>query len=287
MTEKKEFKYLVIGDPVGHSLSPEMQNAAFRFYDMGEPYSKLRVTESEFPDFIEYARIHLDGFNITVPHKKMIIPFLDSISTAAKLAESVNTVTVNNGKLYGDSTDGYGLATAIKEVFGFDIPGNSFFFIGCGGAVQATAFYFAASGAKTLYFANRNQDKVESLTARLRQAFPSGDFVCCSLTDTAQISGFVQKSQVAIQGTSLGLKDSDEMPVPVELLRNICFYETIYRPTPLLRIAKANGLNVADGHTMLLHQGAKSFETWTGCAAPVEVMRKSLTHAMASRGGRS
>lgn len=283
MIKTKSSKYLVIGDPVAHSLSPEMQNAAFRHYDLGEPYSKLRVTKEEFPDFISYARVHLNGFNITVPHKKLVIPELDEITPMAKLADSVNTVTIKNGKLSGDSTDGYGLSTAIKEVFGVDVAGSSFFFIGCGGAVQATAFYFAAAGAKSLYFANRNLNKVEDLAGRLTQAFPQSNINCCTLTNLERIKDFINKSQVAIQGTSLGLKDSDAMPFPGELLRDICFYETIYRATPLLRCAAAMGLKVSDGRTMLLHQGAKAFEIWTGKPAPVEAMRAGLEHAMTIR----
>ncbi|MHB9138516.1 MAG: shikimate dehydrogenase family protein, partial [Victivallaceae bacterium] len=94
---ENNIKYLVIGDPIAHSLSPEMQNAAFEFSGLGRPYSKLHVKTEDFPEFAKFARECLRGFNITVPHKKTIIPYLDSISQEAALGESVNTVTVNNG----------------------------------------------------------------------------------------------------------------------------------------------------------------------------------------------
>ncbi|MDD3885822.1 MAG: hypothetical protein PHI35_03005, partial [Victivallaceae bacterium] len=100
-------KYLVIGDPVEHSRSPEMQNAVFASYGLPPVYGKLRVTAYGIPDFIEYARRELDGFNATVPHKAATLPYLDRISDTARAAGSVNFVKIENGLLYGDSTDGY------------------------------------------------------------------------------------------------------------------------------------------------------------------------------------
>lgn len=280
-----DIKYLVIGDPVAHSLSPQMQNAAFEALGLGHPYAKLQVKTENFPEFTQFARTRLAGFNITVPHKKTIIPYLDSISKEAALAESVNTVTVSNGKLHGDSTDGFGLASALAEAFNFKIKDGSFFFIGCGGAVQAVAFHFAANGASNLFFANRSLEKVTKLTEKLCAAFPAGHYEFCGLNDIERIKFFIKNSGVAIQGTSLGLKPDDPMPLPPELLKDICFYDTIYKQTPLLQYSRNAGLKTADGRTMLLYQGAGAFEIWTGRKAPVGIMRQALEQAVAARSG--
>jgi shikimate dehydrogenase len=277
---ENNIKYLVIGDPITHSLSPEMQNAAFEVSGLGRPYSKLHVKTEDFPEFVKFAREHLLGFNITVPHKKTIIPYLDSISKEAGLGESVNTVTVANGRLHGDSTDGYGLAAALSESFGLQVKGGSFFFIGCGGAVQASSFHFAAHGAKNLFFANRSIEKARELTEKLKQAYPDGNYEFCGLADHGRIKDFISNSVAAIQGTSLGLKPDDPLPLPPELLHDICFFDTIYKNTPLLQYARQAELRVADGRGMLLHQGAKAFELWTGLTAPVEIMRQALEQAV-------
>ena len=282
---QNDIKYLVIGDPVAHSLSPQMHNAAFDALGLGCPYAKLQVKTGDFPEFTQFARARLSGFNITVPHKKTIIPYLDSISSEAALAESVNTVTVKGGRLHGDSTDGFGLASALADAFQLKVKGGSFFFIGCGGAVQAVAFHFAAIGAKNLFFANRSIEKVEELVNKLSSAFPAGHYEFCGLDNVEKIKLFIGNSEAAIQGTSLGLKPDDPMPIPPELLKNICVYDTIYKKTPLLQHAEAAGLKTADGRTMLLHQGAKSFEIWTGRQAPVEIMRHALEQAVIAGSG--
>ncbi|MFA7184196.1 MAG: shikimate dehydrogenase [Victivallales bacterium] len=277
---EEKIKYVVIGDPVEHSLSPEMQNAGFEALGLERPYGKLRVSGNDFSGFVEFARKNLAGFNITVPHKQTIIPYLDSISDEAAMTGSVNTVIIKSGKMHGESTDGYGLETALREAFDFEVNGGKILFIGCGGAVQATAFHFAARGADALYFANRTVEKAECLAAKISENYPGCECFCCTPDNEEVLQGFIDRAAVAIQGTSLGLKENDPMPINPALLRNICFYDTIYKPTPLLQAARNAGLKTADGRTMLLHQGAKSFELWTGQTAPVEKMRRALYDAM-------
>ena len=129
-------KFAVIGDPIAHSLSPAMQNAALKELDPEAEYIAAHVKADGLKDFTECARRELKGFNITVPHKGAIIPFLDEISKEARVAESVNTVTVESGRLYGDTTDGYGLEQALAEAFDFHVPNGRIAFIGCGGLVR-------------------------------------------------------------------------------------------------------------------------------------------------------
>lgn len=278
---KDNLKYAVIGDPVAHSLSPQMQNAGFVACGQGNPYGKFHVKLDEISDFADFARKNLHGFNITVPHKKNIIPFLDDISRPAALAESVNTITVRDGKLFGDSTDGFGLASALHEAFGTMVKGGNFLFVGCGGAVQAVAFYFASSGAARLYFANRTIAKAETLAKSIAKYYPECHTQCCSPNDKTSLQHFINASSVLIQGTSLGLKPHDPIPLDTALLNDkIAIYDTIYKTTPLLRYAADHGIRYADGRTMLLYQGAKSFEIWTAQKAPIEEMRNALEQAM-------
>lgn len=276
-------KYVVIGDPVAHSLSPEMQNPGFETLGLGKCYGKLHVTAETFPEFVEFARKNLDGFNITVPHKQRIIPYLDSISREAELTGSVNTVIIKSGRMHGESTDGFGLENALKEAFDFDLNGGKILFIGCGGAVQATAFHFAAQGSKALFFVNRTLSKAEDLCLKISENYPDCECCCCALDDQGSLKKFIEQASVVVQGSSLGLKESDPMPIDPALLQDIFFYDTIYKETPLLMAAGRAGLKTADGRTMLLHQGAKSLELWTGQKAPVEKMRRALYEAMEKR----
>jgi shikimate dehydrogenase len=280
-----QIKYVVIGDPVAHSLSPQMQNAGFEALGLGRCYGKIHVTADNFPDFIDFAGQNLKGFNITVPHKNRIIPYLDSISPEASLAGSVNTVTIKDGLLHGCSTDGYGLESALGEAFDFKLSGGRILFIGCGGAVQAVAFHFAANGAEKLCFANRTLEKADKLARNIRENYPDCQCACCDISDNGKLKEFISNSTVAVQGTSLGLKPGDPLPIAPSLLENssICFYDTIYKETPLLQAARKAGLRTADGRTMLLHQGAKSFELWTGEMPPLEKMRYALYSAIESK----
>ncbi len=262
-----------------------MQNAAFAASGLGNPYQKIAVSLEELPLFVEEARCKLKGFNITVPHKNNIIPFLDEIDHEAAEAGSVNTVVITGGRMKGYSTDGYGLATSLKEAFGLAVPNSSILFLGCGGAIQAVSFYFALQGAKALYFANRSLDKAEELIVRLKAASPATQYACCTLDDHDSVARFARDSQVVIQGTSLGLKPDDPMPVAPELIQGKPYYDTIYKPTPLLQAVRRTGAPAADGRTMLLHQGARSFEIWTGLKAPVETMRQALEQAIGERNG--
>ncbi len=276
-------RYLVIGDPVAHSRSPEMQNAGFAALGLGRPYGKLRVTEPELADFAHYAAQHLDGFNITVPHKAHILPYLAGISGTAKLAGSVNTVCCRDGALYGDSTDGYGLEGALREAFGLEPEGLTLLFFGTGGAARATAFHFAARGAQAIFFVNRTPERAEALRREVAAAFPLLQTATAALHDERAVTALLRRSRVAVQATSLGLKPEDPSPVPPEWLAGnpqLCCFDTIYRETPFLRGAAALGLPVADGRGMLLHQGAKSLEIWTGRTAPLAPMRAALERSL-------
>ena len=272
--------YAVIGCPVSHSLSPVMHNAALKALGLDAEYIAVLVPKEELEAFTLDARKNLAGFNITVPHKNAVIPFLDEISRDAELSGSVNTVTVSDGKLSGASTDGYGLEAALAESFRYVIRDNSVTFIGCGGVVKALTFHFALHGIRKIHLLNRTLETAEKLAATLKEEFPLLSVETASISDDEKVGTFLNDSRLAVQCTSLGLKPEDPSPIRPELLpRDIFFYDTIYKRTKLYAYAEEHGIPAASGLSMLLHQGAKSLSIWTGLEAPVEVMRKALLDA--------
>ena len=278
----KNCKYAVIGNPVAHSKSPQMQNAGFEFYGMGSIYGKIHVEREELAEFVEYARKNLSGFNITVPYKQDIIPFVDRISDVAKLSHSVNTVKIENGRFYATSTDGIGLATALQVHFNKEVKDLKVTFAGAGGAAQAAAWYFACNGAGSIFIANRSLAKAEQLSAELKKAFPALECAVCELADRKKMSDFIKKSDVLIQSTSVGLKDDDGTPFELDILdgmSDLCIYDLIYKETKLLKYCRQHGIKHANGSDMLLYQGAASFEFWTNRKAPVDAMRQGLENA--------
>lgn len=277
--------YAVIGYPIAHSLSPQMQNAGFSACRIPAEYTAIEVAPENVGVFAEEAREKLAGFNITVPHKSAIIHFLDEADPLAAKQESVNTVVIRNGKLAGYSTDGYGLEEALKEAFSFTLPSQSVTFIGCGGVVKALAMHFAQAGVKKIHLLNRTVSKAEALANTLQEFFPSLALETAPIDDREKIKNFLEESALAVQCTSCGLKKEDPAPIPPELLpSHILLYDTIYKNTPLLQYAKSRNIPCAGGLSMLLHQGAKSFSLWTGKEAPLEAMRKALYEAAEERG---
>ncbi len=275
-------KYAVIGNPIKHSLSPVMHNAGFAELKIDASYEAIQVEPAKLAEFAEFAKKNLKGFNVTVPHKQEIIPFLDEIDETAELANSVNTVVVSNGKLKGYTTDGYGLEKGIDLAFNIKVKDNSFFFVGCGGAVQAVAYHFAMSGAKELFFANRTISKAEQLADKLKTNFPKLKCEVCELSNKNKIKAFAESAKVLIQGTSLGLNESDPIPINLKDIADIAVYDTIYKKTAIQTESLARGLKCSDGRSMLLHQGVKAFSIWTKQDAPVEVMQKALYDAIGS-----
>lgn len=277
--ENECIKYAVIGDPVAHSVSPAMQNAGFMAAGLDERYGKYHVKPEDLAGFTEFARHNLYGFNATVPHKSALIPLLDEVAPAALAANSVNTVIVRNGKLYGDSTDGYGLESALQEAFGLEIAGSRIVMLGAGGAAQATAFEFVTRQAAQLTIINRTKSKAEALAAHL--AGKNTALTALGNDETALIAAAVANSDVVIQATSAGLHENDAPPLELELLQNApAVFDMIYKNTAVLQYARSHNIPCADGRGMLLHQGAKSFSLWTQRPAPLAAMRSALDMAL-------
>ncbi len=277
MSSASTLHFAVIGDPIGHSKSPLMHNAAFRALGIDADYTAVHVTREGLPEFLESARTALSGFNITVPHKNAVIPFLDGITPRAALAGSVNTVSVRDGRLFGDTTDATGLERAVLEVFGLPLKGANVCILGCGGVVRALAFHLADAGCARLRILNRTAEKAILLTNEILKHAPALDCGFASLGDPLTVRRGLEGSNLVIQCTSLGLHDGDGSPVDPDLIpASACLFDTIYRETDILVRCRERGLRVSGGLPMLVHQGAESFRIWTGREAPVDVMRAAV-----------
>ena len=281
-------KYLVIGHPAAHSLSPQMQNAAFRFHGLGSPYDKKDVAPEELREFTRAARDTLAGFNATIPHKQALLPLVDEIETVSLTAGSINTVKVVDGKLIGTSTDGIGVERALAHCFGAHAAarGGRFLILGAGGAARAAAFHLALAGAARIAFANRTVDRAEDLAEAVRCSSPAMECRAFALGDAAALRREFEMTHVVIQATSLGLHPDDPLPFDPALLTPgmpLVFFEMVYRVTAFNTALTAAGFQVANGAEMLIGQGAASFEYWTGLPAPVEEMRRAFYAAAAAR----
>ena len=268
-------KYAVIGDPVSHSRSPGMQNAAFERAGLGRPYGRFHVSAEAIKDFIAMAKEKLAGVNVTVPHKENVIPFVDEIDPVAALCNSVNTLDIRSGRIKGYSTDGYGLEYAVRKNFNIAPAGKAFCFTGCGGACRAAAIHLASAGAGEIFLANRTVAKAEHIAAVIAENYPDCKVHALALEDKKGLENAISSSDVLVQATSLGLKEDDPAPFDLELLqanRKIAVFDTIYKNTPLLRAAEKLCLSCAGGRDMLIFQGAASFRIWTGIEPDIDAM---------------
>jgi len=272
----------VLGHPIAHTASPAMHNAAFDALGMNWRYLALDVDPARLgPALRGLALCGFVGVNCTIPHKRIAFREADCLDSSARIAEAANTLVFRLRRgtpfLHGYSTDGYGILAALREEFGFHPKGRAVAILGCGGAGQSAAIQFALAGAKRLILLNRTRAKALAVARRVRALRPR---VECLLDPTP--------CDLLVQGTSLGLRKDDRCPLDASLLAKLdpcCFLEMIYRPaeTPALRLARRRGCRVANGLSMLLHQGARAFEIWTNRRAPVETMRRALRREVYGR----
>jgi len=275
----------IIGDPVEHSLSPVMHNAAFKELGLNLVYVAFTVTRNELKDAISGARsLGLRGLNVTMPHKNAVITYLNETDSTAKVIGAVNTILNNQGKLIGYNTDGVGALRALKEN-GISPDGKKMLLLGAGGAAKAIAFQ-AAQEVEELVILNRTSEKAEKLAEVLRREF--GKRVKGGELSAEVLKKEMKDADILVNATSVGMHpDVNRSPVPSDLLRSdLCVMDIIYNPleTKLLKDAKTVGAKVVSGLEMLLYQGAVAFEIWTNCPAPVEVMKKAALNKLAEQG---
>jgi len=274
----------IIGDPVEHSLSPVMHNAAFKELGLNLVYVAFTVTSTELKDAVLGAKsLGLRGLNVTMPHKNAVMSHLDAVDSTAKSIGAVNTVLNNQGKLIGYNTDGSGAMIAFQEN-GVDLEEKKLVLLGAGGAAKAIA-YQAAQDVEELVILNRTPEKAKKLAEALKSF---GAKVKGGTLSSEVLKQELPTTDILVNATSVGMHpDVDSSPVPSDLLHsNLSVMDIIYNPleTRLLKDAKSAGAKVGSGIEMLLYQGAVAFEIWTNCPAPVEVMREAALNELKKQG---
>lgn len=266
----------LLGDPVGHSRSPQMHNAAFASLNLDYCYVPFSVRPSALRLAIRgLVALGFAGANVTIPHKERVIPYLDELSPEARLIGAVNTIHQREGRLVGHNTDARGFLRAFQEDTNVSVRGGQFLVLGAGGAARAVMVALALGGARAVTIANRSVPKARHLARRLRRLFSSLDWSVVTSTSGLPPSRFFRG---VIQTTPVGMKVNDPSPLPLEWLnRSLAVYDLVYPgPTALLRAAEEVGARHAGGLGMLVHQGALAFSIWTGRRAPIDVMRRAL-----------
>ncbi|HTA77763.1 MAG TPA: shikimate dehydrogenase [bacterium] len=271
----------ILGHPVSHSLSPAMHNAAFEKVRLPWLYTPLDISPREVGPVVKMMRaFNARGANVTVPYKEKVIAYLDFVEPEAKWLGSVNTIYRKGNQLCGTSTDGEGFLRSLGS-WRSKLKDTRGLLIGAGGAAKAVAGALAKSGVKGFYIANRSGAKAARLMKSLRQKHPKLDIQAIPLKDAGQ---FVPYSDWIVQSTSLGLKGEASPVALKEARQGTLIVDLIYhRETDFLKQAKRLGLPHLGGLGMLLHQGALSFERWTGLKAPVDVMHKALVKGLKAR----
>jgi shikimate dehydrogenase len=272
--------YALIGDPVEHSLSPSIQNTAFRSAAIDAVYIVLRVRSSDLRDAIRGLRaLNVSGFNATTPHKTRIVRYMDHLDPATAEIGSVNTVVVREGKFHGYNTDGIGALNALQEA-GAKLEEQTVLQFGVGGAGRAIA-YSLAQHAKALRLMNRTLSKAKRLKRILQKRF--GVEVTSSRLSTANINASIPEADIIINTSSMGMRGKPELPIAQDLLsQSQLVFDIVYNPveTRLLKLARLAGAGTISGLELLLHQGAHSFELWTGKTAPIMEMRHAIAQKL-------
>ncbi|HOW15764.1 shikimate dehydrogenase [Methanosarcina sp.] len=272
----------VFGDPIGHSLSPAMHNAAFSALGMDCVYHAFRVTPEKLEKAILGAEaMGFGGLNLTVPLKEKALK-LDFIKPdpLAKRIGAVNTVVFGkSGEIQGYNTDGLGARQALLEN-GVEITGSKIVVAGAGGAARAVAFQLAADGADITVI-NRTEERAAELAKEISAAALPGKI---SGTGLSGLKELLQNADVLINTTTLGMHPNTDTSIATaeELHSSLTVFDIVYNPleTRLSREAKAAGAKTISGVLMLVYQGAEAFRLWTGVEPPVELMKKTVLEAL-------
>jgi shikimate dehydrogenase len=275
----------LIGDPVAHSLSPRMHNAAFAAAELNWRYVAFRVPSEELAAALRaVAALGMVGCNVTVPHKEAAFGAVDDLDPVASHVGAVNTVRVAAGRLQGFNTDAPGLLDALMHEGGAALDGRTAVVIGAGGGARAAAFALASRAARVTIL-NRTVARARGLAQRITAAQPQCDVAAADLS-VGSIAAALDGADILIQATSAtmsaamgggGGRAEWLDAVEKQLRPGITVLDMVYTParTDLLTAAEKAGATAVSGRALLVHQGARSFELWTGRPAPVDVMRRA------------
>ena len=275
----------VIGDPIGHSRSPQMHNPALLACGIDAQYVRVQVPVGRVAEaFRQFADCGFLGVNITIPHKFEALDAVDVLDPLARKLGAVNTLAIRDGRLHGYNSDGPGFLRSVKEAFGADIKDLRVLILGAGGgAGRAVAVQSVLSGCQKLLLVNRSQAKAETVASEIHGLGCCSDATVIPWDDEA-LRKALAGTDLIVNATSLGMKPTDAKLLPADALqsRHLVF-DMVYRAggeTPLLADARHAGARTVDGLSLLLHQGAISFEHWFDRPAPLKVMREGLQNAV-------
>ncbi len=272
--------YGIFGHPVKHSLSPNMHNSAFNELGLDSVYVAFDIDPENIEQATNSIRVMgIKGINITIPHKQTIMPFLDEIAPDAKLTGAVNTVKNEDGKLSGFNTDVGGFLRAIREDLDFNPEGKTLFLTGAGGAARAVLSAFCMNRGSVVYIADIISEKAVELANQFKSNFENITFETINIENKELVSEKFKEADILVNASPAGMDGVGSLDIPLSSLnKNAVVYDLVYKPqnTKLLTDAKELGHKASGGLSMLLYQGAESFEIWTGENAPVDVMKKAL-----------
>lgn len=270
-----EKHFAVIGNPVAHSLSPEMHRGGYRELGIEGDYLRFQVEPRELGQAVQGLKaLGFTGWNVTVPFKEQIIPLLDALTSEALEAGAVNTVKVQDGRLIGHNTDGQGFIRSIQSQLKLE-KGMQVVILGAGGAAKGIARALLPYEVK-ITILNRTQERAQHLVELINT--DGGDAVA----QPWEAGDWLKSAQLLVQTTSLGLK-LEQYPFSLKgISRETLVVDIIFNPweTPFLREARELGCRTLNGVGMLLYQGALAWEFWFGGQAPVEGMKKGLLEAL-------
>ncbi|PKQ16176.1 MAG: shikimate dehydrogenase [Actinobacteria bacterium HGW-Actinobacteria-7] len=280
----------VIGNPIGHTLSPAMHNAAYETLGLNWVYVPLLIKdEIGLRRFAAAAAgMSFVGFNITMPFKQGVLELCDEVAMAATMAGAVNTVHCVDGRLLGYNTDGRGLVESLESEANFDVAGKRVVILGAGGAAGSALVSFVLSRAAEVVVLSRDPDAAEILVDRVRPHLNDSRAEASSLADAEQHVG---NAELIVNATSLGMRSGDPSPVDASWLHEgQVVYDMVYgrrESTTLLTDARAAGARGFDGLGMLVAQGATAIDIWNGddqLRTPRDVMRQAAEEQLATRG---
>jgi len=271
----------VIGDPVGHTVSPAMHNAAFSALGLNFVYMPFRVPKKDLADAVQGMRaLNIRGLNVTIPHKVEVMALLDEIEPSARAIGAVNVIVNDKGLLKGCNTDAPGFMRALKER-GIKVKGRTVVILGAGGASRAICFALASGGAG-LIILNRTPGRASQYAADITKA--TGQTVEAMPLNPQNLAVAMEKGRILVNTTSVGMSpEASETLVKSDIIKpQHTVVDIVYNPvkTRLLKDAEKAGAGTINGLDMLVWQGALAFEKWTGHRAPVEIMRKEALRAL-------
>ncbi|MGB3211344.1 MAG: shikimate dehydrogenase [Desulforhopalus sp.] len=266
---------ILLGNPLGHSVSPPMHNRVFETLSMDYCYMPVEVNENNLATvFAGLIKMNVAGLNVTIPHKIRVMEYLDELDPLAATIGAVNTICVRNGKTIGYNTDGAGFIRSLEEETGISTKGKRFLLLGCGGAARAIAMTLAFSGAGKISICNRTFAKAEALVSEINGKIGNcAEVVEQTLHSQAEV---LQHCDVLINTTSLGMHPREDI-LPIDeslLLPHLIVADIVYNPltTRLLQAAQRKGCKTVPGLGMLIYQGAAAFKLWTGVDPVVSEM---------------